>query len=99
MKKSKPSKLDLASLLADEKHLALYLDAFLKGGGDNHAAFVAALGNVARASGAMPDLAVKAGMTRPGLYKALGKNGNPRFSTVLKVMRSLNLELRVAPLR
>ena len=32
------------------------------------------------------------GLTREGLYKALSKDSNPSFGTVLKVMRALGLK-------
>jgi DNA-binding phage protein len=36
-------------------------------------------------------------MTRAGLYKALGKDGNPSFGAVLKVIRAMGLEFHIAP--
>ena len=35
-------------------------------------------------------------MTREGLYKALSENGNPSFATMLKIIRTLGMRLRVA---
>ena len=46
----------------------------------------------------MTELAEKTG-TRAGLYKALGKDGNPSFAAVLKVVRAMGLELHVSPQR
>ena len=43
----------------------------------------------------MSEVARKTGMDRAALYKALSQNGNPSFSTVLKVMRALGLQLRI----
>ena len=75
---------------------ALYLQAALEEAGDD-AAFVAkALGDVARSKG-MSAVARDTGLTREGLYKALGENGNPSFSTVLKVVRALGLKVTVEP--
>lgn len=34
---------------------------------------------------------------RAGLYKALGKDGNPSFGAVLKVIRAMGLEFHIAP--
>jgi len=45
----------------------------------------------------MSNLAGKTGMTRAGLYKALGKEGNPSFGAVLKIVRAMGLELHVSP--
>jgi hypothetical protein len=35
-------------------------------------------------------------LTREGLYKALAKDGNPRFGTVLKVINALGMKLMPA---
>ena len=55
-----------------------------------------ALGVVARARG-MTQIAKDAGFLSQGesLYRALGENGNPEFSTVLKVAKALGLRLAV----
>ena len=78
--------------------IALYLEACLKEGGDDPAFIAAALGDIARARG-ISELAEKTGMTRAGLYKALGKDGNPSFGAVLKVIRAMGLEFHIAPQR
>lgn len=52
----------------------------------------AALGNIARARG-MTALAREAGLGRESLCKALSPDGNPEFSTILKVVRVLGLRL------
>jgi probable addiction module antidote protein len=39
----------------------------------------------------MVQLSRDTGISRDGLYKALSKDGNPTFDTVLKVMRALGL--------
>lgn len=54
------------------------------------------LRDIARARGMM-QLAKDTGLTREGLYKALGEQGNPSFSTVMKVMRALGLQISVNP--
>jgi len=46
----------------------------------------------------MVQLAKETGITRDGLYKALSKDGNPTFGTVLKVMRALGLTFVPKPL-
>ena len=51
-----------------------------------------ALGVIARAKG-MTQLAKETGVSREGLYKALSSDGNPEFSTVLKVIKALGLTL------
>jgi probable addiction module antidote protein len=45
----------------------------------------------------MSNLARETGLTREGLYKALSPDGNPEFSTIMKVIRALGLRLRGSP--
>lgn len=86
------SRYDTADYLKTEDDVAAYLEAVMEEAGDD-AAFVAhALGAVARARG-MVQLAKDTGLTREGLYKALSRDGNPSFGTVLKVMKALGLRL------
>lgn len=92
------TKFDSAEYLRTEEDMALYLEACLQEGGDDPAFIASALGAIARARG-ITDLAGKTGMTRAGLYKALGKNGNPSFGVVLKVIRAMGMELHVSPQR
>jgi probable addiction module antidote protein len=54
-----------------------------------------ALGDIARAKG-MSQIARETGLGRESLYKAFSPDGNPEFSTVLKVVRALGLRLRAA---
>ena len=53
-----------------------------------------ALGVVARARG-MTQLSKDTGLARESLYRALSGEGNPEFSTILKVMKALNLSMSV----
>lgn len=54
-----------------------------------------ALGIIAKAHG-MSTVAKEAGLARESLYRSLNSEGNPEFSTVLKVMASLGLRLTVS---
>ena len=38
-----------------------------------------------------------AGLGRESLYKSLSENGNPEFSTILRVVKALGLKLSVEP--
>ena len=53
------------------------------------------LGDVARVKG-MAQIAKATGLGRESLHKALSKQGNPEFATVLKVIHALGLKLKVA---
>jgi probable addiction module antidote protein len=41
----------------------------------------------------MAQVARDAGLSRESLYKALGKDGNPSFATILKVARAVGVRL------
>ena len=73
--------------------MAGYLEACLE---ENDPALIAhALGVIARAKG-MTQLARDTGLTREGLYRALSREGNPEFATVLKVFNALGLRLHAS---
>jgi len=73
---------------------AMYLEACIDEDPGDGSVIRAALNDIARAQG-MSGLARDAGLNRGNIYKALSENGNPSFSTVLKIMRALKLRLRV----
>ncbi len=80
---------DITEHLDSDQAIAEYLTIVLE---DNDPALLAAaLGDIARARG-MSKLAKKTGLTREGLYKALSKDSNPSFGTVLRVMHALGLK-------
>ena len=81
---------DAAEHLNTAADMAAYLEAALEDG--DASVIAAALGDIARAQG-MTEIARKTGLGRESLYKALSAEGNPEFSTVLKVIRALGLEL------
>jgi probable addiction module antidote protein len=81
---------DPAEYMKSEADMAAYLEACLEEAPDDAAFIAAALGDVARAYGMMK-VAESSGLTREGLYRALSKDGNPNFDTVLKVMKALGL--------
>ncbi|MES2721887.1 MAG: addiction module antidote protein [Pseudomonadota bacterium] len=81
---------DPAEHLKTEADVAAYLQASLDEG--DTGLIMAALGDIARARG-MSEVARAAGLGRESLYKALSKDGNPEFATVLKVVQALGLKL------
>ena len=92
METVKLRKWDSAEYLKTDEDMAHYLDACLEEAGDDAAFTAKALGNIARAKG-MTQLARDTGLGRESLYKALSGEGNPSFSTILKVMSALGLKL------
>ncbi len=85
---------DPAEHLKTEDDMAAYLEAALEEGDSTLVA--AALGDIARAKG-MTQVARDAGLGRESLYKALSASGNPEFSTILKVIQVLGLQLHATP--
>jgi probable addiction module antidote protein len=85
---------DPAEHLKTEEDMAAYLEAALEEG--DSALIAAALGDIARAKG-MTQVAREAGLGRESLYKALSSSGNPEFSTILKVVQALGLQLHASP--
>ena len=96
MGKIKTTPWDPAEHLNSEKEMAAYLEAALEEGEPSLVA--AALGDIARARG-MTQLARDTGLGRESLYKALSPNGNPEFSTILKVVQALGLKLHASPVK
>ncbi len=90
------SRWDAADYLKSEGDMAAYLQACIEEAPEDPALIASALGDVARARG-MVQLAKETGLTREGLYKALSKDGNPNFGTVLKVLHALGLKITLQP--
>ena len=90
MTKTKTSPWDAAEHFETDEDMAAYLEAALDVG--DPVLITAALGDIARAKG-MTQIARETGLGRESLYKALSPEGNPEFSTILKVVRALGLKL------
>jgi probable addiction module antidote protein len=86
---------DASDHLETKEDIAAYLEAALEEGDPSLVA--AALGDIARSQG-MTHIARETGLGRESLYKALSIEGNPEFSTVLKVLQALGLRLQIVPI-
>lgn len=86
------SRYDTADYLKTEEDMVLYLDACIEEDPGDGSLIRTALGSIARAKG-MSQLARDTGISREGLYRALSADGNPEFSTVMKVIRALGVKL------
>ncbi len=84
---------DPAEHLVTETDMAMYLEAALNEGDPR--VIAAALGDIARAKG-MTQIAKQTGLGRESLYKALSVDGNPEFSTIMKVISALGLKLHAS---
>lgn len=86
------SRWDSVEVLKTEEDMQLYLQACLEEDEGDGRLVRVALGDIARARG-MTQLARDTGLAREGLYKALSADGNPEFSTIMKVIKALGLKL------
>jgi probable addiction module antidote protein len=92
VEKTRTTAYDIVDQLRTPKEMAAYLDAWFEDTPDDAVGIARALGDIARARG-MTQVARDAGLSRESLYKALGKDGNPSFATILKVARAVGLRL------
>ena len=90
----KTEKWDVVDYLKTDEAIEAYLEAAFEDGDID--LICAAIGDIARAKG-MTEVAEASGLSRESLYKSLRRDGNPRFATVLKVLRSLGLQLTPVP--
>jgi probable addiction module antidote protein len=85
---------DSADYLVSAGAIASYLDAWLEDGSPEE--LRNALSTVARSKD-MSDMARRSGISRPGIYKALGQDGNPSFETIRSILGAMGLKLTVEP--
>ena len=83
---------DAAEHLESDEDIIAYLDAALEDG--DPALISAVIGDIARAKG-ISEIAMKTGLGRTSLYKALSPEGNPEFATLIKVVDALGLKFHV----
>ena len=79
---------DAAEYLTDEQTIAEYLNAAAEMA--DPAVLLDAFAAVGRARG-MADLAMKAGLGRESLYKALAPGAHPRYDTIFRVAQALGV--------
>ena len=85
---------DVADYLVDLDDIAGYLELAIEESAEDPSAVPRALGAIARTRN-MSELARRVGMSRDGLYKALSADGNPTWSTILKVTTALGLRFEL----
>ncbi|MGL4742911.1 MAG: addiction module antidote protein [Dermatophilaceae bacterium] len=88
------TRFDAANYLDDLDDVATYLEVALQESVEDPTAIPRALGVIARSQN-MSELARRVGMSRDGLYKALSADGNPTWSTILKVTNALGLRFEL----
>ena len=91
--KTKTTAWNVAEHLKTKEEREAYLNAAFEDG--DASVIAAALGDIAKAEG-MSKVAKRTGLGRESLYKALSPDGNPALSTILKVIRAVEFNLRAA---
>lgn len=90
----KTTRFDSADYLTTPEVRAEYLTAAFETG---DLEFIRdALGTVVKSIG-VAKVSGQIGLTREGLYKSLGKSGNPEFATIMRIVRALGLTLSAKP--
>jgi probable addiction module antidote protein len=92
--KIETSACDSADYLNTAEAIAAYLDAYLEDSTPEE--LRNALDTVARSHG-VADLSARSGITRQGIYKALGQEGNPSFETIRSILSAMGLRLTIEP--
>ena len=85
---------DVADQLTTIDDGALFLEVAIEDSPQDPSALPHALGVIARSQN-MSELARRVGMSRDGLYKALSADGNPTWSTIVKVTNALGLRFEL----
>ena len=89
-KTMKYSKFDVVDYLDSEEAIAAYLSAVMEE--NDPELLIAALGDIARARG-MAKLSEDTGLNRESLYKALRPGAKPRFDTVFRIIKAMNIKI------
>ncbi|MCL4203851.1 MAG: putative addiction module antidote protein [Pirellulaceae bacterium] len=77
--------------LMDSEYAAGYLTAALDEGED---VFLLAVRDVVDAHGGIGQLAENTSLNRENLYQMLSERGNPRFSSLMSVLRELGVQIQ-----
>lgn len=73
------------------EYLATALEEIDEEGGE--AVFLQAVRRVIEARGGMSAVAKATGLARPNLYRALSEEGDPKLSTILKILSAIGIGL------
>lgn len=73
------------------EYLSVALEEIDEPGGED--AFLVAIRRLAEARGGMSNLSQSTGLARGNLYRSIAAGGDPKLSTVLKVLQALGISL------
>lgn len=83
----------LREYLSDDRNAAALLNEALESGDEGDIMY--ALRALATARGGIRGIAAETGLSRETLYRTLSRDGNPRLSTLLAVIRVAGVRLKV----
>ena len=92
-KRTKDYRIGLLEALRDSEQAAEYLNAAIE---DSPEMFLIALRDVAEAN-QMTKVAQGAGVSRESLYRMFRSTGNPRYGSLIGVLKTLGLRLSIEP--
>ena len=85
---------DMADHINTREEVYAYLQVALEE--NDSETFFDVIGAIARSKGMM-SIAKELNLSRESLYKSLSPNGNPSFSTIIKVLDLLGYKLQILP--
>jgi probable addiction module antidote protein len=88
-----PHRPKLLEWLKDSRNAVAYLEAALDEG--DAKGLMQTLRNIAEAQGGIAAVAVRAGLSRETLYRALSKRGNPQLMGLTRILGATGLRLSV----
>jgi probable addiction module antidote protein len=91
--KNELSDFDISQYLDNNEIITEYLSQVLEDGDMDE--FFVAIGNIAKAKG-ISKISNDTGLGRESLYKTFKKGSKPRFDTVLRVLKALDINLKAS---
>jgi probable addiction module antidote protein len=93
MNKTKLTDFDITQYLDSKETIAEYLSQVLEDKDMDE--LLEALGNIAKAKG-MSQISSETGLGRESLYKTFQKGTKPRFDTIMKVIESFGVKIKIS---
>jgi len=93
MNKLEVTQFDITQYLDNKDVVAEYLSQILEDG--NMDGLLEALGNIAKSKG-MSQIAKDTGLGRESLYKTFYKGTKPKFDTIMKIINSFGVKIKIS---
>ena len=89
----------IESLKNDPEELALYIQVTIEDYEENGniKPFLVALRNIVDVKGGISQLAEQTKLNRQSLYKTLSLDGNPRFDTLITILKAIGVKMSFKP--